>query len=146
MVVTITPVGSCDAEFAPWRSELLTKVRLAALAIASGAMSTFSAGSSMKRSSASPARLLNRHDSSVRFGSGNEANVSNAARFRSNHHAGPAGRLAICEAKISGAKLPIGDRVVVENGAGEDIVEIADCGSRIADFGSGGSGATTGDG
>src|SRR5688572_32676409 len=138
MVVTITPEGSCEAELAPRKSVLLTKVRLAAFVTGNGAMSTFSAESRAKPSSVSPARVLNRHDSSVRFGNGRAANVSNAARLRSSHHSGPAERLATCEAKMSGAKLPIGERVVVEKGAGEDMVR--NCGSRIsgADFGSDG--------
>src|SRR5688572_18652387 len=94
IVVTTTPGGSAETEFAPRKNVLFTNVRLAAFATANGASAAFCAGRSAKPSSVSPARLLKRHDSSVRFGNGSEANASNAARLRSSHHAGADGTLA----------------------------------------------------
>src|SRR5947208_2953584 len=128
-VVTITPAGSLPAETAPFKTVLLTNVRLAALAMGSGAIGTLSAAFSSNPSSVRLPMLLNRHDSSVRLGNGNEANFSYAARLRSSHQPGAEAWLARCDAKISGAKLPIGERVTVAGTeTGEDIAKF-----RIAD-------------
>src|SRR5205823_4977714 len=100
-----------------------TKVRLAALATGNGARFIFSAGGNENPSRVRFAIELKRHDSSVRFGSGSEANFSYAARLRSSHQLGAAVCVARCEAKTSGVKEPMGERVAVTGaGEGADIV------------------------
>ena len=63
-------------------------------------------------SSVSVLVLLKRQASSPRFGMGVDENFSNAARFRSSHHAGAEAWAARCAANDAGSNEPVADETV----------------------------------